>query len=102
MVAAWWLRPALLVTLLPGACPELPDAATWPMKQRDPANAGPVDSVCWNLTTRRIVVIPDGARSWDCEGAGLRANPGDRLRSRPMPGGLSSPSAGPPLSCTPR
>jgi hypothetical protein len=35
--------------------------------------------VCWNLTTRRIIVIADGEKSWDCEGAGLRVRPGDRL-----------------------
>jgi hypothetical protein len=36
--------------------------------------------VCTNLTTGQQVRIEDGARSWNCEGAGLDVNPGDQIR----------------------
>lgn len=37
----------------------------------------PFKVVCRNRTTRKSVVIKDGAPSWDCELAGLQAHPGD-------------------------
>jgi hypothetical protein len=36
--------------------------------------------VCPNLTTRQSVVIRDGARSWNCEDAGLVVRPGDHIQ----------------------
>ena len=33
--------------------------------------------LCWNLTKRQHFYIRDGARSWDCEAAGLVVEPGD-------------------------
>lgn len=35
--------------------------------------------VCINVTRRQTVQIQDGATSWNCEGAGLVVNPGDKI-----------------------
>lgn len=35
--------------------------------------------VCINVTRRQIVQIQDGAKSWNCEAAGLVVNPGDKI-----------------------
>lgn len=39
----------------------------------------PTSVVCTNLTTRVSVFIPNSASFWDCEAAGLMANPGDEI-----------------------
>ena len=39
----------------------------------------PTTVVCTNLITGQSVTIPNSAASWDCEGAGLTANPGDEI-----------------------
>ncbi len=40
----------------------------------------PNQVLCWNLTTRKTVVIrTGGATTWDCQAAGLVVNPGDRI-----------------------
>jgi hypothetical protein len=55
--------------------------------------------VCHNLTTQESVVIRDGARSWNCEDAGLLIRPGDRIRQTVQGIATSSPSYEP--TCTP-
>lgn len=39
----------------------------------------PTSVVCTNLTTGASVLIPNSASFWDCEVAGLMANPGDEI-----------------------
>lgn len=39
----------------------------------------PTNVVCTNLTTGASVFIPNSASFWDCEAAGLMANPGDEI-----------------------
>lgn len=34
---------------------------------------------CTNTTTGQTVIVPPGARTWDCEAAGLDVLPGDRI-----------------------
>jgi hypothetical protein len=38
--------------------------------------------ICENLTRKKKkkVMVPDNADSWDCEAAGLKVNPGDKVR----------------------
>lgn len=35
--------------------------------------------ICLNITTRQTVIIQNGAKSWNCEAAGLVVNPGDKI-----------------------
>ncbi len=39
----------------------------------------PAHVVCTNLTTGQSVMIPNSPRLWNCEEAGLLANPGDDI-----------------------
>ena len=55
--------------------------------------------VCHNLTTGESVVIRDGAKSWNCEDAGLAVRPGDHLRQ--TVDGLATPTPAYEPTCTP-
>ncbi len=43
------------------------------------SGVSPVNVVCTNLTTGQTLLIPNSPRVWDCEDAGLTANPGDDI-----------------------
>jgi hypothetical protein len=55
--------------------------------------------VCTNLITKQSVVIRDGAKSWNCEDAGLVVRPGDRIRQTVEGTATSTPTYEP--TCPP-
>jgi low density lipoprotein receptor-related protein 5/6 len=63
----------------------------------------PTKVICSNLTTgQRLKIIPQpGARSWDCQGAGLGVDAGDLLRMRVRGPALDLPIGGSAINFAP-